>query len=170
MDKTVTAELLHVRTAALKILVDSDHAKSTSLLLAAANDPNKKYRAAALRFAIPYLTPANTALWVKKLGQSDDAVKADILIMFRESATAEALPATLKYLKSKNSAVQLAAIEASARIGQSKVLDELLQVMSKGDSPSLPRFDRNQKDERRRESLRRWHRLSQKQIQQFRWL
>ncbi len=137
MEKAVTANQTHIRTAALKILVDVNKEKSTQLLLDAVNDNNKQYRAAALRFAVPYLTPATNALWIKKLGKADDAIKTDIVNMFGESSTKDALPAILKLLKSKNTALKLTAIEAAAKIGQASVLDDLLQVMSKGDSTTI---------------------------------
>jgi HEAT repeat protein len=137
MEKAVAADQIHVRTSALKILVNADKEKSTQLLLDAVNDKNKQYRAAALRFAVPYITPNTTALWVKKLDKSDDATKTDIIYMFSESSAKESLPALIKLLNSKNTEVKLAAIEASTKIGQSNVLADLLNLMSKGDSTTV---------------------------------
>lgn len=137
IEKAVAADQIHVRTSALKVLVDVNQEKSAPLLLNAVNDKSSQYRAAALRFAVPYITPNTTALWVKKLGQSNDATKIDIIYMFSESLAKESLPAILKLLQSKNTEVKLAAIEASTKIGQAKVLDDLLTLMSKGDSTTI---------------------------------
>jgi len=134
MEKSVEEDQIHIRTAALKILVDADKENSTQYLLVAVNDKNIKYQAAALKFAIPYLTSATTALWVKKLKKSDDATKTAIIRMFGESSAKEALPVIVKLINSKNQELKLAAIQSAAKIGQEQVLDNLLKVMDKGDS------------------------------------
>ncbi|MGY0041256.1 HEAT repeat domain-containing protein [Pedobacter sp. NJ-S-72] len=54
--------------------------------------------------------------------------------MLGNNGAKEALPAILKLLNSRDQAVKYAAINAAANIGQSQVLNELLQVMSKGDA------------------------------------
>lgn len=135
--KAGTDEVVNVRTAALKLLVDANKENSQTYLLAAVDDKNAEYRAAALKFAVPYITPATTLLWTKKLKSSDDVIKAEIVSMLGESSANAALPDILKLTKSKNEQVKLSAINASANIGQAEVLDDLLKVMRKGDTVEI---------------------------------
>ncbi|NQX53366.1 DUF1080 domain-containing protein [Pedobacter panaciterrae] len=135
--KVNTDELVGVRTGALKVLVEANKDNNQELLLDAAGDKNAEYRAAALKFAVPYVTSASTPLWVKKLGKVDDDGKAGILSMLGQSGAKEALPAVIKLLKSKNETVKLAAINAAVNIGQDQVLDDLLKLASKGDTANV---------------------------------
>lgn len=135
--KTEADEYVSVRTAALKILVDANKDGNMQILLDAAGDKNVMYRAAALKFAVPYVTAASTGAWVKKLGQVDEDAKADIVYMLGESNAKEALPAILKLLKSKNQKIKLAAINAATNIGQEQILGDLLKVMAKGDEADI---------------------------------
>lgn len=137
LEKTTADELVNVRTGALKILVDANKGNNQQILLDAAGDKNGKYRAAALKFAVPYVTAASTEAWVKKLGKVDEAAKADVVYMLGESNAKEALPAILKLLKDKNPNVRLAAINAATNIGQEQVLPELLKTISKGDAADV---------------------------------
>ncbi|MBB5634548.1 HEAT repeat protein [Pedobacter cryoconitis] len=123
-----------IRSAALKILVDSRKNESSNILITAAGDKNIQYRAAALKFSAPYLNPASAALWIDKMEKSDAVIKAEIVTMLGANRTKEALPAILKLLNSKDEQVKFGAIVAAANIGQSQVLNELLQVMGKGDA------------------------------------
>lgn len=135
--KTTADELVNVRTGALKILVDADKENNGEILLNAAGDKNAKYRAAALKFAVPYVTAASTPAWLKKLNKVEDDAKADVLYMLGESNAKEALPAILKLFKNKNQNVRLAAINAATNIGQDQVLPDLLKAMSKGDAADV---------------------------------
>jgi HEAT repeat protein len=133
--KQLTADnQVSIRSAALKILVDSRKNESSNILIAAAGDKNIQYRAAALKFAVPYLNPVSTALWIAQMEKSDAVIKAEIVTMLGDNGAKEALPAILKLLNSRDQSVKYAAINAAANIGQSQVLNELLQVMSKGDA------------------------------------
>lgn len=132
--KTTADDQVNVRADALKILVEANKENNQQILLNAAGDKNAKYRAAALRFAVPYVTAASTGAWVKKMGQVDDDAKADVLYMLGERTAKEALPAIVKLLKNKNQKVKLAAINAATNIGQEQVLGDLLHAMKKGDS------------------------------------
>ena len=123
-----------IRSAALKILADSRKNESSNILIDAVSDKNMQYRAAALKFAAPYLNPASTALWIAQMEKSDAVIKAEIVTMLGNNGAKEALPVILKLLNSRDQPVKYAAINAAANIGQSQVLNELLQVMSKGDA------------------------------------
>jgi HEAT repeat protein len=132
--KTKAADLVNIRTNALQLLVTATKERQP-LLLAAAGDANPQYRAAALRYALPYLTPATTALWVKKLALVKDSAKVDILYMLGQSTqTKSALPAILALAKSKDQNVKTAAINAAVNIGQEQVLGDLIKLMAQATS------------------------------------
>jgi hypothetical protein len=120
---------VQTQTAALKLLVDIEGAGSTPLLIEAARSPNAQYRDAALKFAAPYLDLAATASWVNELNKSGNAEKAAIIKMLGDKPASGALPAVLKQLKSQDSDVVVAAITASGKIGQDKVLNDLLSLL-----------------------------------------
>lgn len=130
--QTKSDKLANVRVNALKILVDANKATAQQLLLTAAGDANMKYRAGALRLAMPYITPGSTTLWVNKLNTVNDAAKVDIIYVFSRCQTKKALPAIVNLLKSKDQHVRLAAISAAMNIGQEQVLGNLLKVMANG--------------------------------------
>ncbi|KIO76770.1 hypothetical protein TH53_13205 [Pedobacter lusitanus] len=123
-----------VRSAALKILADSRKNESSNILINAAGDQHIQYRAAALKFAAPYLNPASTALWVDKMEKAEPAIKAGIITMLGDNQAKGALPAILKLVNSKDQVIRYAAINAAANIGQNQVLNDLLQVMGKNDA------------------------------------
>ncbi len=124
-------------TAALKILVDMQGAKSTPTLLEAARYNNQKYRDAALKFAGPYINPTTTALWVKEMASARSEEKAAIIRMLGDRRAASALPAILRELKDGDTEVKVAAITASGKIGQDKVLPDLLETMSTGNPAEI---------------------------------
>lgn len=123
---------VHTRTAALKLLADLKGEQSMGLLVDAAGDKHPEYRAAALKFANPYITPANNSVWLKKQRKSDPEVQAEILTMLGHNGAETAYPAVRKALKSRHEQVRLAAVGAAGRIGQERALPDLLKVMRKG--------------------------------------
>jgi hypothetical protein len=135
--KASLANQVQTHTAALKLLVDMQGAKSTPLLIEAARNNNEQYRDAALKFAGPYINAASTALWVKELNTANAGEKAAIIKMLGDNRAAAALPAIVDQLKSKDSEVVVAAIAATGKIGQDKHLSNLLQVMKTGDAAQI---------------------------------
>jgi HEAT repeat protein len=131
------ANQVQTHTAALKLLVDMQGAKSTPTLIEAARNSNQQYRDAALKFAGPYINPTTTALWVAELNKANTGEKAAIIKMLGDKRASSALPAILKQLKSTDSEVVVAAITASGKIGQDKVLENLLEVMKTGDANEI---------------------------------
>jgi HEAT repeat protein len=127
----------HARTAALKILAATSEENPTALFAKAIDDENPEYRAAAAKFALPYITPETTPIWTKKLGKVAPEVRVEILNMLGKSRSKSALPGVLKLTKSKDQALRFAAIKASSEIGGAQVLDNLYQVMRKGDSSTI---------------------------------
>lgn len=136
MAKTKADELVNVRIDALKILVEASTNKQT-LLLAAAADANPQYRAAALKFALPYVNAATVSLWTKKLSTVNDDAKIDILYMLGQTSLKTALPAILALDKSKSPQVRLAAVNAAVNIGQEQVLGALIKLMNNSESDDI---------------------------------
>ncbi|MFD2147033.1 DUF1080 domain-containing protein [Mucilaginibacter antarcticus] len=135
--KAKSADLVNVRTNALQLLVATSVARQ-QVLLTAAGDANKQYRDAALRYALPYLTPATTALWVKKMATVNDSTKTDILYMLGQSTqTKAALPAILNLAKSKDLNLKTYAINAAVNIGQEQVLGDLIKLMATANSDEM---------------------------------
>lgn len=133
-----TAETqVHARTAALKILGATSLDNPSAVFAKAMDDQNLEYRAAAAKFALPLITPQTLPIWTKKLNRATPEVKVEILNMLGKSESKEALPAVLKNLKSKDHALKFAAINAATNLGGEKVLDDLYQVMRKGDSATI---------------------------------
>jgi HEAT repeat protein len=132
LGKTSQDTQVHTRTAALKLLADIQGEKSMNLLVDAAGTNDKEYRAAALKFAAPHLTPENTTMWVKKQKRANPEVQAEIITMLASNGAASALPAVEKALKDRDDKVRLAAIGAAGKLGQNEALPNLLKVMRKG--------------------------------------
>ncbi|SDM57657.1 HEAT repeat [Catalinimonas alkaloidigena] len=126
-----TENQIHTRTAALRLLTELKGAQSVPLLVAAAQDTHPEYRAAALQFAMPYAR-ATSAQWIAALKKAQPDAQAAILTMLEKNDATDALPIALKSLKSKDEAVQRAAIGAAGRLGKLDALPDLLKVMKKG--------------------------------------
>jgi Domain of Unknown Function (DUF1080) len=135
--KASLANQVQTHTAALKLLVDMQGANSTPLLVEAAHNSNTQYRDAALKFAGPYITPASTLLWVKELDKADAPEKAAIITMLGNNKAVTAFPAIVKELKNSDSQVVAAAVIASEKIGQDKVLNNLLDVLKTGNADEI---------------------------------
>jgi HEAT repeat protein len=137
LNTTTQEDQIHTRTAALKLLTHIQGENSIPLLLKSATDKNPEYRAAALKFTAPFLTPATTSSWVATLKKARPEVKAEIITMLGKNEAQTALPAVLKTLKDKNREVRIAAIGAAGRLGQDKVLPQLLELMKKRDEEEI---------------------------------
>ena len=136
-EKATAENQVHTRTAALKILADSDPKNASSILADALDDDHVEYRTAALKFAAPYLTPASTSIWLSTLRKASPEAKAELVRMLGQARSKEALPNVLKLLKNKDQDLKFAAIDAASGIGQEQVLDDLYKVMQKGDSVTI---------------------------------
>lgn len=136
--KASKAGQVQTQTAALKVLVDL-HVKSSPaiLLTQAMRDNNAQYRAAALKFAAPYLTQTAVTLWLRELAHADATRKAEIITMLGNNHVQAALPAVTKELKSEDPAVVLAAIKATQQIGQDKSINDLLGLLNMGNADEI---------------------------------
>jgi HEAT repeat protein len=135
--KAIADDQVHVRTAALKLVASFSKSQSDEYLLGAMEDKNFEYRAAALKFALPNLTPESAVLWLNKAAKADPATQVAIVNMLGESKVTSALPRIEKLFNHKDPAVRTAAIAAAGNIGQEQALDGLLKVMGKGDATTI---------------------------------
>lgn len=132
MTKASLANQVQTQTAALKIQVDILGTKSTPMLIEAAKNNNTQYRDAALKFAGPYINVTSALLWIREIGKASAPAKAAIITMLGDNRTQAALPAIIKELKNKDTWVVVAAVTASQKIGQDKVLNDLLDIIKNG--------------------------------------
>ncbi|SDJ46665.1 HEAT repeat [Pedobacter sp. ok626] len=135
--KTAADNQVKVRAAALAVLVEASPGNNQQILLQAAGDKHTVYRMAALQLAAPYITSANSTLWVKKLSAVDEDIKADIVHMLGQTTAKNTLPAILQLAKSKYRKLKLEAINAAVNLGQEQVLGDLLKLMNKGDDSDI---------------------------------
>ena len=120
---------VHARTAALKLLVDANSGDAVPALLKASIDKNAEFRAAALKFAAGLQDGQLTDQWIKQLKKASPEAKADIIAMLGNSNSQAAYPAVVQALESNEPVVKLAAIKASAQLGQESALPTLLEMM-----------------------------------------
>lgn len=135
--KADLANQVQTHTAALKLLVDIQGAKCTPTLIEAARNNNAQYRDAALKFAGPYINPTTTAQWVAELNRAGKDEKIAIIKMLGYNNATAALPAIQKQLKNNDEDVVIAAVAAAGKIGQDKVLTDLLNLMRTGDQAQI---------------------------------
>lgn len=133
LTKASLANQLQTKTAALKILAQIQGSKSTPLLIEAARNSDQKYREAALKFAGPYLTPATITLWTNELAKADTTEKAAIITMLGNNHARPALKVIVAEFKNDNERVALAAITAAGKLGDSKIINNLFQVLKSSD-------------------------------------
>ena len=132
--KAAKAGQVQTQTAALKLLVDIRGAKSTPLLVQAISDKNPQYRAAALKYAAPYLNPASVQLWLKALAGVDNTTKAELITFLGNNHVVAALPAITKSLNDTDPAIVLAAIKSAQQIGQDKSIADLIRIIKGGNA------------------------------------
>jgi len=132
--KAAQAGQVQTQTAALKLLVDIRGAKSTTLLVQAINDKNPQYRAAALKYAAPYLSPATVQLWLKALSGANKTTKAELITFLGNNHAVAALPAITKSLNDTDPVIVLAAIKAAQQIGQDKAIGDLIRLIKGGNA------------------------------------
>ncbi|WP_316818659.1 family 16 glycoside hydrolase [Pedobacter nyackensis] len=137
LTKAIADNQVHVRTAALKLVSDFSKAQSDEYLLAAMNDKQFQYRAAALKLALSNITPETAGQWAKKIAKVDPATQVAILNMLGDSKIESVLPAVTSLFKSKDAAVKAAALDAAGKIGGEKIIGDLLKVMGKGSAEDI---------------------------------
>ncbi|SMD04084.1 family 16 glycoside hydrolase [Pedobacter nyackensis] len=137
LEQVKADDQVHIRTAALKLVSDFSKAQSDEYLFAAMSDKQFQYRAAALKLALPNLTPVTADQWTKKIAKADPATQVAIIDMLGDSKIKSVLPAITALFKSNDLAVRSAAIAAAGKIGQEQVLGNLLKTMGRGDGATI---------------------------------
>lgn len=137
LTKVTADNQVHVRTAALKLVSDFSTAQSDEYLMAAMNDKQFQYRAAALKLALQNITPATANQWAKKITKADPETQVAILNMLGDSKIKSVLPAVTKLFSSQDAAVKAAAIDAAGNIAGEQIIGDLLKAMNKGSEADI---------------------------------
>lgn len=133
--KATADNQVNERIAALQLLSSTQN--NQELLLSAMQDKQFEYRAAAVKFALSGVNNNNGSAWLNQLKKVDVPTQVAILDMLATSSAKSALPEILKYIKSENQQVKAAAVNAAVKLGREGVLDDLLKLMSKGNSTDI---------------------------------
>lgn len=129
--------LVHVRIAALKVIVDIMGDNAVNTLTLAADNKNATYSAAALAMAAGSMNAANTEIWVQKAERAAGGTKANILRMLAESGQRAATPLLIKALKDTDPHIRMTAIQAAAQMQSTEMLSPLLVAMRTADSTEV---------------------------------
>jgi HEAT repeat protein len=135
LGRATADDQVNERIAALKLL--SATQADQHVLLEAMADKQFEFRAAAIKFAAADVNDTNSAAWIGQLKKTDAPTQVSILDMLGNSTAKSALPDVLKFIKSDDQQVKLAAINAAVKLGQESILDDLLKIMGKGDASSI---------------------------------
>ena len=124
----------HIATNALGLLVTSLKDRALPDLLAAADSPDGRFRAAALEMGMSIPGTEATARWVEKAASSPSEVRAAIVSMLGRRGDLAALPAVREALRDPDRAVRLAAIPAAVRLGGADVLPGIFPFFDSSDA------------------------------------
>ncbi len=143
MKNCTSADQMQYKSKALSVLVaDSSLPSATSLLLKAASDTDKKYRAAALSLALRQGGPIQP--WIDALSKSNNGeAQADLVHFLAVRKDPAATPALKKMLSHRDPRVRTEAAEALAIVEKEKAFNDLLAYLAK--YPSSPDADAIQK-------------------------
>ncbi|MCE6990475.1 family 16 glycoside hydrolase [Dyadobacter sp. CY323] len=117
------------KSSALKIYSDIKKRESVPVLVAAMQNDDPQYRAAALKLGQKYLMADGTRPWLAASKKALPEVQAEIIYMLGRAESKDALPEILKSLKSKDTKVKMASIWAAGKIGGETVIPSLLAVL-----------------------------------------
>ena len=120
-----------VKVGALEALFAANAAKVKPAVLSALNSDDRKYRVAALKLAVPYLSPDLEAQLGKVLGTpaANADAKTDIINWMGDYKVVSQLDAILANVDADNDELALASIKAAGRIGGDKSLDVLVAAL-----------------------------------------
>ena len=143
MKNCKSADQMQYKSKALSILIaNSSVASATPLLLKAASDADKKYRAAALSLALRQENPIQP--WIDALSKSKNgAAQADLVHFLAVRKDPAAIPILEKMLSHQDPQVRSEAAEALAIVEKEKAFNSLLGYLAK--YPFSPDADAAQK-------------------------
>lgn len=116
----------NARSAALSVLTGSAGRRALNDLLGAADDPDREFRAVALKLADKIQGRSSTRKWIAKIDEIPNEIGAEIIEMLGLRGDQTALPFLLDTLNGDSIELCLAAIPAVARLGGDKALDPLM--------------------------------------------
>jgi HEAT repeat protein len=137
LKKCKADSLVHIRIAALKIIVDVMGYNATNTLMLAADNKNAAYRAAALVMAAKNMNAANAEIWVQKAERSAGATRAEIIRMLAADKQRSAISLLTKALKDSDLHIRMTAISAAAEMQSAEMLSPLLVAMKTADSTEV---------------------------------
>lgn len=125
----------YVQSCALQILVKSAGKKAVPELLKVLKSTDKDYRMAAQSQLGTLLSPKISRILQETVkSTSNSELKSELISLLAENNVKPALPLMLQMLKSKDKQVQLAAIKASVKTGQTESIVAVTATMKNGDS------------------------------------
>jgi HEAT repeat protein len=127
---TSEQDQFHTKIGALNLMVSLDPGKSAKLLQKAALSPSAAYRSSALDLALNGDLANQLESWSKLLGKAEDPVKVDIIRTLGRLQGDAVLEVIRPYLHSSNSAVKNQAIASAVSVGENKVLEDFLGMIS----------------------------------------
>ena len=123
---------VNVRSAALATLADIGHPSAQSLLLAAMDDPDLAYRAAALKLAARFPSTEATRQWLARMQDVSPEVRAEIIAMLGRRGDNIVSDTLTRQILAEDKVVRLAAIDAATTIAGSRAVAPMLDRLSKG--------------------------------------
>lgn len=120
---------VNVKSNALSLLVDQEGTEAMDEVIRASTGEDPQLRESALEIAAELGDTNATRRWVELLNEQPPAVQADILSMLGRRGDKKALLYVTDALKSNNIGVRLAAIDASAELGGTSVIQDLVNTL-----------------------------------------
>lgn len=122
----VKAKIPAVRCAGLELLLKNDSKKATKNILAALKDPCRQYRATALDFAQDAVGSGIIGTVAGKFKGFKPEAQTDIVRWLGNNKAADQIDVVTTAMKSSNTDLAAAAIEAAGRIGGEKALTAIV--------------------------------------------
>lgn len=127
---TAEADDSHLRTAALKTLVDLQGENALRHLIPALDDENHQVRSAAVEFAVALPGSAVTTKLGEHLDELTTVAKVDLLRGLGKRGDEEALQAVTEQLRETDPVVRAEAVLAAAKVGGDAINRDLLKLAS----------------------------------------
>jgi HEAT repeat protein len=126
------------RSAALRIISLSSGDKAAEMLMKALDSPDKEFRAAALT-QLGSMFTAKTAqdLRSRLQASSNPEHQSEIISLLADKKDKQSIPVFVKSLNSSDKSLQLAAIQALAKMGHKESISPIIELMGTADIMTL---------------------------------
>jgi HEAT repeat protein len=138
MQHCTADSLIHVRIAALNIIVYIKQDEAIPTLQNAVINGPAPYRAAALRLAAKHMSSTNIRQWMSKEEFTNGEAKAAIITLLGQSHQQMVLPVFTKDLNDTSAIVRLAAVQAMGNIASLDIITPLLFTLKTADTTLIP--------------------------------